>query len=663
MKKLFVLLIFCAVLTPGFSQKIQDNTELVNPYVKETQSTINMKLWKLSCSSSLDTKKSETIFRLLLEAGADANFIPADASTHMLINIISSLNNEKAKIYIEQLINAGADVNFTNKEENTILHEYLNRKVDFELLKMLVENGSEVNYRNEEKQCLIQDLISFNYGYEEIKYFLEKGSKPSSNGKEKVYEPVFSAISRKNPELLKLLVEYGASVKIKNDRRSSSALLYAVENGNKEIVQFLLENGWKITDVEKDSPTPAILAIINGKIDIAEMLIQKGDTLNKIFIPAGSRTKTHILHYLIGNGDKNGIKTSTALKYGADPMTVISEKGTAFEYASYTLWKYPQRDRAPGLMIIQNGPEYVKSKKYRRTIEEACILHDSETLKTLLNKYTPDKNSWSLLFLSVLVDDDRQNEQVELLLEKGIKPNYTVLYKVLQDNKTELAQRLVDSGMDLKHGNEKENISFLTYLIQNKNHYSATDIARDMDFLYRNGYTVHDKIYSSRFTTPEVSQIHFFASQDYTNNADFLKYVLDHGADPDELHDRKYPLGYAESSFTRFSMLLNYGADIDKEDGNGHDGYYYINHNWSLDKAKRILYPSEMYSLESRELTEDYYDDSKLTGTVRRGDKVTVIDIGRYDEQQGKKGWWTYIRTPDKNEGWIFGGALSKEKE
>ncbi len=95
--------------------------------------------------------------------------------------------------------------------------------------------------------------------------------------------PLIDATSTNHPRLVTLLLEAGADVNVLG-YNSTAALHQAANNGELSIAKALFEKGAKVDPVageEWDFSTPLHLAAENGHLEVVELLIEKGADVNK----------------------------------------------------------------------------------------------------------------------------------------------------------------------------------------------------------------------------------------------------------------------------------------------------------------------------------------------------------------------------------------------
>lgn len=303
MKKNIFIALFVFTLFQAYSQ-IQDNTGSSNPFNNLSQQKKNTKLLDI-CNikyKTSDAKKVKVIIKLLLEAGADPDYI---------------LEHNQMPVLYQAIIRKNHDA-----------------------VRALIDGGADLSFVNEDGESFIYFMINEDFPLEEVEYALQKGA-PAYGKKTPYREPVIKAISKKNLDMIKLLEKYGASLKTTNDTNYKSALAYAVSNGNFDIVKYCIERGCKFSDIPKDEPPPVFNAIRNENFELAEYLIKNGDNINKPFLFYWDHYKAYLFHgmFYTVNGYNSHYHIYSdgtikkALELGADPYLKDEDGNNAFQLA------------------------------------------------------------------------------------------------------------------------------------------------------------------------------------------------------------------------------------------------------------------------------------------------------------------------------------------
>ena len=141
------------------------------------------------------------------------------------------------------------------------------------------------------------------------------------------YDLLCDALANKQTEVAKLLLTKGSKVNSRNGRPTGTPLHYAVINGDIEIVEMLLNRSANINAANQYGITPLYNAVRSKKMEIIELLLKKG-----AFVNARNGCSFTPLHLAVEKGSKEIVKL--LLKHGA---SVNSACNSAFR-EGHTLW-------------------------------------------------------------------------------------------------------------------------------------------------------------------------------------------------------------------------------------------------------------------------------------------------------------------------------------
>lgn len=180
--------------------------------------------------------------------------------------------------FVRLLLERGADIDMTDTSGRTVLHDTVWRR-DTSLVRLLLEHGADAKRRDMYGRTAA-DLADA-YGYHEIvRMILEMRPDLLRGLRDSITPILLSATSRGDEEMVRLLVEGGACLEIK-DTNERTALHLAAEYGHISIVRTLIDHSAFLDSCDNlYHMTPLHLASINGREDVARLLIEGGANPN-----------------------------------------------------------------------------------------------------------------------------------------------------------------------------------------------------------------------------------------------------------------------------------------------------------------------------------------------------------------------------------------------
>ncbi len=142
------------------------------------------------------------------------------------------------------------------------------------------------------QKCLVEQIKNKNI--ENVKILLSAKVNPNINYNSEY--PIYIATKTNNFEMVELLYSNGAKL----DKGFNSELYEAIRNKNTPMAMFLIENGARVNFRDTvNGKTPIYLALQNNMFDVANLLLDKGASVNqKTFYLMKKKKQTQMLEKL-----------------------------------------------------------------------------------------------------------------------------------------------------------------------------------------------------------------------------------------------------------------------------------------------------------------------------------------------------------------------------
>ena len=173
---------------------------------------------------------------------------------------------------VQMLLENGANINAQCKLLETPLHKAaIFEKED--ILRQLIRYGADVNAMTDIFTAL---HIAAKNGLKGIAQILVD-SKADIECRSNIgnVTPLIVAVANKHKSVVDILIRKGANVNAKDTTFQETALHEAAHHGHVEIARVLLDNGINIDEQDNNGNTPLTLAVENGKLEIAKLLISR----------------------------------------------------------------------------------------------------------------------------------------------------------------------------------------------------------------------------------------------------------------------------------------------------------------------------------------------------------------------------------------------------
>jgi uncharacterized protein len=206
-----------------------------------------------------------TVIRMLLEAGADANFNDGQL-------LIKPAEEGNTKL-VELLANHGANVN-TGK--NTLSSPLIVacRKGDKKTADILLDKQADINQKAGDIQSPAISWAVLSGNIELVSDLLDRGADIDATTNNNS-SPLLIAAGNGNTNTVKLLIERKAKIGKANDN-GQTAIMMASKKGHPDCVQILISAGADINTEDKKGITALAYAKQGGFQTIVEMLIKAG---------------------------------------------------------------------------------------------------------------------------------------------------------------------------------------------------------------------------------------------------------------------------------------------------------------------------------------------------------------------------------------------------
>lgn len=215
-----------------------------------------------------------------------------------------------------------------------------------------------------------------------MRLLLIKGAKPDSRGP--MQTPLYVAITNGHEKVAKMLLRFGANPNSKNIHpghlRDNRPLHMAASRGHTSIVQALLELGADINAVNSHGHTPLDEALLEGRVETFEYLLDRGDIL------LGRDTLSSLLHTAIWRGKVEIVRM--LLAKGADPNQVDANGRAPIHIAIFAI---PSDEIARAL--LERGANPNRQSFTGTTLLEDCLSSGCYGTATILLEHGANPNA------------------------------------------------------------------------------------------------------------------------------------------------------------------------------------------------------------------------------------------------------------------------------
>ncbi|XP_048238695.1 ankyrin repeat domain-containing protein 17-like [Haliotis rufescens] len=257
-----------------------------------------------------------------------------------------------------------------------------------------------------------------------VKYVLEQNVTDINSRRRDGSTAAMLAVLRGHEDAFNLLVSKGADLTLFDDKGSTFVDL-AIRGGHTEIVEYVLKHNSVDINRKHCGLTPVMLAAVNGKLDVFNLLVQKGADLS--IMHADHET---ILHMACKGGNIEIVKY--ALEQNINAMSSNGMDGNA---AAVIAAKTGRRDIFD--LLVKKGANLIMKEKNNNILLMACEGGNADIVKYVLKQN--------------IVDIDSENEEA-----------WTPAMVAAKGGHKEVFDLLTSEGADMTYESEKdENILHL----------------------------------------------------------------------------------------------------------------------------------------------------------------------------------------------------------
>src|SRR5262245_21898537 len=383
------------------------------------------------------------------------------------------------KATVRSLIQQKADVNAVQIDGTTALHWAVYRG-DAEMLDTLIAAGARVDVGNREGVTPLH--MASLYGNASL---MDRLIKAGANAKQKgpSGETLLMLAARNgNPEAIKLLLAAGADVKAREPLRGTTALMWAVEQRHPEAVKALLDGGADYAAKSAGAGPPR--NYMSGKVNTAAV---EAAALRHMRAATAGRTYEEQLK-VEGVGGRFGGTDRNQLRVGQPGQSQPGQDQAA----------QGQRGRGQRGGQGQRGAQAAPAGANATATD--AVAEDNDQDIVIAGLVGTGGGGLTALVLAAREGD---LESAKLLLDKGANVNqvteygWSPLLTATNNRQYKLAELLVERGADVN--------------LANKGNWTPLYLATD-----------NRNIEGGDFPVPKPDLDHF----------DFIKFLLEHGADP-----------------------------------------------------------------------------------------------------------------------------------
>lgn len=242
----------------------KDNPEMVRWLLSQGADANARDSYQHSVLSKAATWGATACVKLLIEAGADVR-----AEDHVQSQPISHASTPEIA---RMLVEAGADINFISGEGYTLL-KYSAEGVRPEMVRALLDMGADTDAETRRYSTTPLYVAVQQDDLEIARLLLEAGANPNAQNADRWF-PLANAQSI---DMVQLLLDYGADIHL-TDERGMDALQ---DQDDPEVAAYLIEAGAQVNPDKGQAGAPLHEAARDGNLEMMRLLLQRGANVDQ----------------------------------------------------------------------------------------------------------------------------------------------------------------------------------------------------------------------------------------------------------------------------------------------------------------------------------------------------------------------------------------------
>ena len=336
------------------------------------------------------------VMQYLLEQGADVD-ARANIKLSALLHLASCYGGHSTPLHLasyyggfkvaQLLLNRGVNINVRDKTGRTPLHEVLtnldNSFLDYfvDAVRFLLDHGADVDAEDDNRSTPLHVISQ--YGNVKVtRLLLEHGAHVDARDNDES-TPLHFALRCKNIEVARLLLDHGANINARNKEDQTPVhVLLAIKKRYLDVdnIRFFLERGADVDAVDNDHSTLLDKASFNGKVEVAQLLLERGANINT----RNKRGHTPLHRVLVNLRDHAGAHyfdtIQLLLGHGADVDALDNTQSTPLHVAS----QYGSA-KAARLLLEHGANVYLQNNK-GHTSSQVASMNGHEEITRLLSE-------------------------------------------------------------------------------------------------------------------------------------------------------------------------------------------------------------------------------------------------------------------------------------